>query len=239
MLKPTTMILIKKLARWASYALFILLIVVVIAVLAIRFILFPNIDQYKNDIAVYASKTAHQKITIGDIKTGWDGISPHFALKNIDLFDTENRVALNLKNVEANISWLSIPLLHPYLSNLVVNQPELTIRRKADGSIYLAGINLAGTGKPDFPNWLLSQSEVNIKDAQVVWLDDLRQAPPLSLKQLNLTLTNPAWQSLFGRHKFTLSAKVNLIPYFYFRIRLTIKKISLNDLTSLRFLNMN
>ncbi len=186
--------------------LLILLVIIVITVLAIRFILFPNIDQYKNDIAAYASKTAGQKITIGDIDTGWDGVSPHFALKNIDLFDAENRVALNLKNVDANISWLSIPLLHPYLSNLIVNQPELTIRRKADGSIYLAGINLAGASKPDFANWLLSQAEVNIKDAQVVWLDDLRQAPPLSLKQLNLTLRNPTWQSLFGQHKFTLSA---------------------------------
>ena len=97
----------------------------------------PNIDTYKNDIATYASKTTGQKITIGDIKTGWDGVSPHFTLTNIDLFDAENRVALNLKNVEANVSWLSIPLLRPRLSNLVVNNPALTIRRKADGSVYL------------------------------------------------------------------------------------------------------
>ena len=197
---------LKKLYRWLIVALFIVLAIIVIIALAIRFILFPNIDTYKNDIATYASKTAGQKITIGDIKTGWDGVSPHFTLTNIDLFDAENRVALNLKNVEANVSWLSIPLLRPRLSNLVVNNPALTIRRKADGSVYLAGINLGGASKPDFPNWLLSQAEVSIKNAQVIWLDELRQAPPLSLTQLNLKLSNPAWQSLFGRHNFTLSA---------------------------------
>ena len=197
---------LKKLYRWLIVASLIVLAIIVLIAFAIRFILFPNIDAYKNDIATYASKTAGQKITIGDIKTGWDGISPHFTLTNIDLFDAENRVALNLKNVEANVSWLSIPLLRPHLSNLLVNNPELTIRRKADGSIYLAGINLGGASKPDFPNWLLSQAEVSIKNAQVIWQDELRQAPPLSLTQLNLNLSNPAWQSLFGRHSFTLSA---------------------------------
>ena len=197
---------LKKLYRWLIVALLIVLAIIVLIALAIRFIVFPNIDAYKNDIATYATKTAGQKITIGDIKTGWDGVSPHFTLSNIDLFDAENRVALNLKNVEASASWLSIPLLRPHLSNLVVNDPELTIRRKADGSVYLAGINLGGASKPDFPNWLLSQAEVNIKNAKVIWQDELRQAPPLSLTQLNLKLTNPAWQSLFGRHSFTLNA---------------------------------
>ena len=177
-----------------------------LAALAVRFIVFPNIDQYKDDIASFASKKLGQKITIGDIKTGWEGISPHFSLKDIELFDTENRSAFHLNNAEANISWFSIPLLHPHLSSLVINQPEITIRRKADGSIYLAGIDLSGPSNPDFTNWLLSQREVSIKNAQVIWLDELRKAPPLSLNQLNLTLSNPTWRSLFGQHQFELSA---------------------------------
>ena len=200
------MIHLKKLTRWMLYAVTLLLIVFVLAVLAVRFIIFPNIDAYKEEIAAHASKSLGQKITIGNILTSWDGISPHVGLKNIELFDAENRVALHLNNVEANISWLSLPLLQPRLAKLVVHQPDLTIRRQTDGSIYLAGINLAGESKPEFPNWLLSQAEVIIKNAQVTWLDDLRQAPPLSLKQLNLTLSNPTWKSLFGEHQFELSA---------------------------------
>ncbi len=200
------MLLIKKISRWVLYALFTLLLMIVLVALAIRFIVFPNIDEYKDDIATHASKTVGQKITIGSIVTGWDGISPHIALKNIDLFDAENRNALHLDNVEANISWLSLPMLQPRLSNLIVHQPALTIRRKQDGSIYLAGVNLAGESKPEFANWLLSQREVGIKNAQVIWQDDLRQAPPLSLNQLNLTLNNPIINSLFGQHRFTLSA---------------------------------
>ncbi|MEQ1598072.1 MAG: YhdP family protein [Methylotenera sp.] len=197
---------LKKLYRWLLYALLAILGIIVLVALIVRFVIFPNIDQYKNDIAAFASKTAGQKITIGDITPSWDGFSPHIGLKNVDVFDAENRSALHLNDVQAKISWLSLPLLEPRLSRLTVNQPELTIRRKADGDIYLAGINLAGKSQPEFPNWLLSQSKVRIKNAQVIWLDDMRQAPPLSLKQLNLTLLNPAWKTLFGQHTFSISA---------------------------------
>lgn len=200
------MIVIKKLYRWLLFALIAIFAIFVIAALAIRFILFPNIDQYKDDFAAYATQRLGQKITIGDIKTGWDGISPHFSLSNIDIFDAENRPAFHLNNAEANISWLSIPMLHPHLSNLTVIEPALTIRREANGKIFLAGIDMSGPSKPEFANWLLSQREINIKNAQVIWRDDLRQAPPLSLNQLNLSLQNPAWKSLFGQHQFNITA---------------------------------
>ncbi|HSI24950.1 MAG TPA: DUF748 domain-containing protein, partial [Methylotenera sp.] len=197
---------IKKISRWVLYAVLTLLLVLALIALAIRFIIFPNIDSYKDDIAAHASKTAWQKITIGDIETGWDGISPHFILKNIDVFDAENRTALRLNDISASVSWLSVPLLQPRLYKLVIENPELTIRRKADGSIYLAGISLAGESKPELPNWLLSQSKIRIKNAQITWLDELRQAPPLALKQLNLTLKNPALNNAFAKHQFEISA---------------------------------
>ncbi len=200
------MITLKKIARWALYGLFLLLVIMVIAALTLRFAIFPHIDQYKDDIARYASQTMAQKITIGDIVTGWDGISPHVNLQNVDVYDAENRVALHLNSVEASLSWWSIPRLQPRLSQLIVHQPALTIRRKADGSIYLAGIALAGESKPEFMNWLLHQREVNVKNAQIIWQDDLRQAPALSLNEFNLTLHNPVLHRLLGQHELTLSA---------------------------------
>ena len=197
---------VKKIMRWVSYAVFALLLIFALAAIVIRFIVFPNIDSYKDDIAAHATKMAGQKITIGDINTSWDGISPHIVLKDINVFDAENRAALHLDEVAANVSWLSLPLLQPRLSQLVVNQPALTVRRKTDGSIYLAGISLAGESKPDLPNWLLSQSEIRIENAQLLWLDELRKAPPLALTHLNLSLINPAWKSIFSRHQFEFSA---------------------------------
>jgi uncharacterized protein (TIGR02099 family) len=199
------MIVIKKLYRWLLYALIAIVAIFILVTLAVRFILFPNIHVYKDDFATYATQRLGQKITIGEIKTGWDGISPYFVLKNIDLFDAENRSAFHLNDAEANISWLSIPLLHPHLSKIKVDKPALTIRREANGKIFLAGIDLSGPSKPEFANWLLSQREIKIKNAEVLWLDDLRNAPPLSLKGLNLRIRNPAFNSLFGQHTFEFS----------------------------------
>ncbi|MES2501574.1 MAG: YhdP family protein [Pseudomonadota bacterium] len=200
------MITLKKIARWALYGLLLLLIVITITALALRFAIFPHIDQYKDDIAHYVSKSMGQKITIGNIVTGWDGVSPKVNLQNTDVYDAENRVALHLNTVEGSLSWWSIPRLQPRLSKLIVHQPALTIRRKADGSIYLAGIALAGESKPDFTNWLLHQRMVKVENAQLIWQDDLRQAPALSLNQFNLTLQNPVLNRLLGQHQFTLSA---------------------------------
>ncbi|WP_047538370.1 YhdP family protein [Methylotenera versatilis] len=199
------MITVKKIARWVLYVFAVLLGVVVVAALVIRFMIFPNIDQYKDDIATFATKTIGQKVTIGEIVTGWDDISPHVALLKVDVFDAENRVALHLNNVEATLSWISVPLLQPRLRELQVHNPELTIRRNADGSIYLAGINMASESKPDFANWLLKQRSVEVKNAQVIWQDDLRQAPALSLKEFNLTLEKPLLNSLLRQHTFEIS----------------------------------
>ena len=197
---------IKKISRWVIYVIALILALFIIALAIVRFVIYPNIGEYKARIAAEATQTLGQKVAIGDIETSWDALSPHVTLKNVDLFDAENRPALHLNNVEATLSWLSVPLLQPRLSNLVVHQPELTIRRKADGTIYLAGISLAGKSNPDFVNWLLNQAEVKVENANLIWQDELRQAPALSLNNLDLTLKTPAWRTLFGQHLFTLSA---------------------------------
>ena len=203
------MVVIKKISRWAFYAIALVLALAIIAIAIMRFVIFPNIGDYKESIANKASQLLGQKVTIGNIATGWEGVSPRVALKDVDLFDAQNRPALRLNNVEATLSWLSVPLLQPRLSHFVVHKPELTIRRTVDGHIYLAGIDLAGESKPDFANWLISQSEVRVENANLVWQDELRQAPTLMLYNINLTLANPAWRSLFGQHTFHLSANAS------------------------------
>ncbi len=200
------MIFIKKTSRWLLLAIAIIFTILLLAMAIVRFVVFPNIDKYKDEIATNISEKIGQKVTIGDIVTSWDGLSPKMLLRQIDIYDDENTSALHLENVKGTLSWLSIPMMHAHLSSLSVSNPKLTIKRKADGSIYVAGIALAGESKPVFANWLLSQATVNVKNAAIIWQDELRQAPPLSLTKLNLTLRNPAWRKVFGQHLFSLSA---------------------------------
>ena len=197
---------LRKSFRWVLYFVGLVLAVMAIAAITIRFFIFPNINDYKNDIAQFATKTVGEKVTIGQIVTGWDGISPQIILKNIDLYDAQNRVALHLNQVNTSLSWLSIPMLEARFSELSILNPQLSIRRTVDGGIFVAGIDLAGKSRPESANWLLRQSAFKVENATVVWYDDLRKAPPLSLTQLDLALTNPALKGFFGQHQFKISA---------------------------------
>ena len=196
------------LCRSALWLAGVMLSVILIATLTIQFWVMPNIGQYKNNIASFATKAVGQKVTIGDIKANWRGINPHLSISHIDIFDAENRLALQLKNTEASLSWLSIPTLEPQLDELTIHSPELTIRRIASGEIFVAGISMSGEARPALPNWLLRQNAVEINQAKIIWLDEKRSAPALSLGNFNLSLHSPLWRGLVKNHSF----KVSTIP---------------------------
>ncbi len=176
------------------------------AIIAIQYYFLPHFDDYKGPITEKISQTLGQKVTIGEIQAKWDGLNPHLSILNMDIYDKDNRIALSLDQVEASLSWTSIPMLEPRLASLAIYKPKLTIRREVDGTVYVAGISMSGPSQPEFPNWLLRQASVNIIDADILWQDELRHAPELALNQFNLQLENPAWDRLRGRHEFSLRA---------------------------------
>ena len=181
-------------------------VILLISALVLHFVLMPNISHYKANIANIASEKTGLKISIGDISANWDGLNPHFILTNMDIFDAQQRSALSFKHIEANLSWLSIPLLKPKLALLKINSPALTIRRMPDKKLFVAGIDMSGQSHPEFANWLLEQRNIDISNASIVWRDDFLNAPPLALNQLNLHIKNPAIQNLISQHTFTISA---------------------------------
>ncbi len=192
--------------RIAYMALGTLVFLGLLSIIVLRYFVLPHIDDYKPKIVQGISQVLGQKVVIGNIYANWDGLNPHISVFNVDIYDQQNRVALSLGHIEGSLSWTSIPLLSPRLASFSIYQPELTIRREKDGTVYVAGVSMSGPSKPAFPNWLLSQAKVNVIDANIVWQDDMRGAPALNLDKLNLQLENPAWDGLRGRHDFSLRA---------------------------------
>lgn len=193
------------------YRAFFWLIGIAVAIMAlialgIQFIVFPNINQYKDEIADEISKATQHKVAIGEIKVDWKKFDPRLSLANITLFDAQSRPALQLNDTEILVSWLSIPKLEPHLAELRILKPELTIRRLKNGEIFVAGMSVQGDSKPDLANWLLRQSKIKIKDAKVTWLDEMRDALPLSLNELDIELLSPPWKSLLKHHRLSIEA---------------------------------
>ena len=192
--------------RFTLATLWLIIIVLALSVLAMRYVVLPHIDDYKDTIAQRVSTAAHQKVTIGEIRASWHGLYPHLSLFKVDIYDAQNRPALTFDNIEASLSWLSIAILEPRFASIAVYKPALTIRREASGVVYLAGIAMNGPARPAFPNWLLQQSQIDVVNAEILWQDDFRKAPPLTLNNLNLQIISPAWEGLLGHHRFGLNA---------------------------------
>jgi uncharacterized protein (TIGR02099 family) len=197
--------------RFTLTAIWVMIFVMSLTILGLRYFVLPEISHYQNDIAQAVSKQLGQHVNIGSIEASWQGLNPRIRLKQVDIYDQENRIALSLEKVDSTLSWLSIPLFEPRLASLIVYRPELNIRREADGTVYIAGISLSGPTQLEFPNWLLRQTEIAIVDAEVIWNDAYRKAPEVKLSKLNLKVENPTWDRLRGRHRFALKATPSAI----------------------------
>jgi uncharacterized protein (TIGR02099 family) len=171
-------------------------------VLALRYWILPNVATYREDIARIVSESARQKVTIGKIQGSWDGLRPQLVLERITVFDAAGRPALELERIDNTLSWLSLPALELRFHALDIYRPMLTIRRDERGIIAVGGIELAGGGSGGgFADWLLRQRDVEVRDATIVWNDEQRGAPPLTLKNVSLQLFNRG-----DRHQFGLRA---------------------------------
>ncbi len=196
----------QKIIRALLWMITISIAFIALTALVIHFYIFPNINKYKDDIAQKISQQTKLKVDIGEIKVDWKKLDPHLTLSNITVFDTEQRPALKLNNTEVLISWLSIPKMQLHLAELRISQPSLTIRRLKSGDIYVAGLKMRSQKKPTLSNWILNQQKVKIRDANVVWVDEMRDAPALSLHKLNLDFLSPPWKSFINQHRLAITA---------------------------------
>jgi uncharacterized protein (TIGR02099 family) len=143
-------------------------------------------------------------VKIGRIEAGWLGLRPQISLTDVRIYDTEGREALRLPSVENILAWRSLLYRDLRLHSLVIDGPRLTVRRDASGALEVAGIRLAGNGGDGaFAAWLLSQGEVEIRNAEIQWRDESRGAPPLALSHVSLRLHSDA-----DRHALGLSARL-------------------------------
>jgi uncharacterized protein (TIGR02099 family) len=172
-----------------------------VTVLGLRYLILPNIEQYREDIARIVSETARQKVEIGYIRANWDGLRPQLVLEQVRVLDADGRPALEFSRVDNTLSWLSLVTLQLRFHALDIHRPALEIRRDAAGAIFIAGNKLSGQEDGGgFTDWLLRQRDIELIDANVAWTDELRGAPRLEFKHVNLHLINRGSRHRFGLH---------------------------------------
>ena len=171
--------------------------------LGLRYWLLPDVTRYVGDIEQAVSRTLGERVTIGAIRAGWQGLRPELDLTNITIHDREGRVALSLPAIRATVSLASFAYASIRFHSLALEQPRLEIRRDPAGRLFVAGMELKNDQSgPDFSDWLLSQREIVIRNASLSWEDEMRAAPRLQLSGVTFVLRNSG-----DLHRFALRAQ--------------------------------
>ena len=184
------------------------------AVLSLRYWVLPNIGEYRQDIARVLSETTGRKVEIGSIHGSWEGLRPQLVLEQVRVLDSEGRPALELSRIDQTVSWLSLATFQLRFHALDIYRPSLELRRDPAGTIFIASAALSeGTSGNEVSDWILRQRDIEIIDATVAWTDEMRGAPRIEFRSVNLHIINRGSHHRFGLQAFPpkeLAAPVDL-----------------------------
>ncbi|KPK08512.1 MAG: hypothetical protein AMJ64_03110, partial [Betaproteobacteria bacterium SG8_39] len=182
------------------------LLLFAVSLLALRYWVLPNIEAHREVVVGAFSRGLGLPVRVGGIQADWQGLRPRVTLSDVRVYDRDGREALVLPAVHNVISWRSLLFAELRMRSLIIDSPRLAIRRDAAGRLYVAGLELTADGKGErggsAAEWILGQREIEVRNAEIEWIDVKRGAPPLKLSALSLRLRNAG-----GVHALGLNAR--------------------------------
>ena len=182
------------LARWSLGLLLAVVVLLAASWGALHGWIVPRISDYRVQLEAQAGRALGVPVRIGSLTARSGGLIPGIELRDVTLLDAQGRTALRLQRVVLAVSPRSLWRLG--FEQLYIERPELDIRRTADARIFIAGLPFSGAAAGDTraADWLFSQAEVVVRGGTVRWHDELRDAPPLALSQVDVLLRNGQWR---------------------------------------------
>jgi uncharacterized protein (TIGR02099 family) len=206
----------------------LIVLVFAVAVLGLRYAIMPNIEGFKPQLLGYLQKNVGQTIAIDHLDANWDGWNPRFVMQGLQLKDASGRTVLRLPKVEQTLSWRSLFSLQLQSRNLIIDAPSVVIKRDKANRISVAGIEMAQSDGPTdtaVADWLLKQNAVLLNSAEILWIDEYRNAPPIALRGLNTRLLNS-----YGRHQLGLRAEWSDVVASPIEIKIDVTGDTLSDI---------
>jgi uncharacterized protein (TIGR02099 family) len=188
--------LVTRRLRWLARVLTGLVIaawsLLLVAWLTLHWGILPHIQQWRPQIEQRASNALGVPVRIGNISVRSSGWIPSLELRGVVLQDKQGRAALELPRVVASVSARSMFALELRFDQLFIDSPHLEVRRDAQGHIFVAGLDMNGPGTGDnaAANWFFSQREFVIRSGSLTWTDEQRNAPALSLREVEVVIRN-------------------------------------------------
>ena len=200
--------ILRSLIVWALAMLLLAWALVIAAWAGLHWAILPHIDEWRPALERHASQALGAPVRIGSIKVTSGGWIPAIEMREVRLLDASGREALRLPKVAAALSARSLLSLNLRFEQLLIDAPQIEVRRDAKGRFFVAGLSVdaavqaESTGlAEEWADWLLSQHEFVILNGRVRWIDERRATQALELSALNLVLRNGV-----RRHELRLDA---------------------------------
>jgi uncharacterized protein (TIGR02099 family) len=188
---PALSLFLRRAARWLTALAALAVLGFSTAAGLMYFWVLPNIADHRDTVASLMSRALGQRVTLEAVSGVWQQARPEFRLQGVRLYDQQGHPALYLPELEAEFAWRSLLFLEPRFSRIELQRLTLGVRRARDGHLYVGSIPVnPADPDSDFANWLLRQGRVHAGKATLTWLDEVRNAPPLVLQDVDFTLTN-------------------------------------------------
>ena len=178
-------------ARWAVRIVLALLLLAALAWGVLHWAIVPRIDQFRPRLERLATRWVGAPVTIGAISAQSNGVAPVIALTGVTVRDAQGRPGLTI--ARAHVAFSIASLLRGGVTQLLIEQPALDIRRTAQGRLLIGGLDISGDASGDTraADWFFAQPEFAVRGGAVRWIDDTRPAaPPVTLSGLQLVIQN-------------------------------------------------
>lgn len=121
------------------------------------------------------SRVFKRVVTIEEVHTNWNGISPQIQIKNLIVAgDFEDSPALSFHSLTAELDGASIFRFWPMFSEFAIDRPSLEIVSLSASQIQIAGIPLKPRegnrlNPQSLASWLLNHKSLVWHDGDVIW----------------------------------------------------------------------
>ncbi len=179
----------------------------VLAWCALHAFILPRVAENQTWLQQQASRALGVRVQVGALQVAGSWWLPWLQLHEVSLFDAQGREALHLSHV--TLAFSPVSLLRGGFEQVVIDQPDLDIRRDAQGRVWVAGLPLQNESQgTDAADWFFSQKQFLIRQGSLRWQDEYlhgvgsqgdhlqgdllqsAQAPVLVLSDVNITVLN-------------------------------------------------
>lgn len=186
---------------------------VCVFILIARYWILPHIDTWRPDITQFISSRLQVDFQATGISAQWRGANPSFTLTGVSLSPVQTqspapRPVLNIPKLSAQLRWRSLFTLKPVFSHLDASGIHLGIQRDKAGKLHALGRTFDPVDDQgsdgllgSMLEWLQAQKTITLSDSAILWTDDMRGAPPLSLDRISLS-----YASRWGKREISVSA---------------------------------